>query len=111
MENRPTTDTVMQGNSQRIDPRGTTTSRASAQRYSSQDRLDRNKLDHIVPKFYEVVKASESLHGVFDMHFESLEELKTLIKQNQLHSVACKLMKMFIEKASIDQKSGSCSSF
>jgi hypothetical protein len=73
----------------------------ASQRSRSQDHLDKQKLGHVIPEFYQTVRSNELLSRVFSDHFESLEGLKNMLKTEQLHSVVCKLMKMIIEEKSL----------
>lgn len=104
---RSTTDPAYTNNIHQGGQRLPTSNAQASQRSSSQDYLDKRKLDHVIPQFYDIVRSKPTLKTLFTNHFESLDGLKQLIRQNQLNSVACKLMKMVIEQNTMHENPGS----
>lgn len=105
-EKRATTDPTILSKDLSAGQRPHSSTQSATQRSSSQDYLDKGKLDHVIPQFYDVISSKSSLRGLFMNHFESLDNLKHLVRQNQLNTVACKLMKMIVEQNSMSGKQG-----
>lgn len=84
-----------------------TPKRLETQRSASQDILDERKLDHVFPVFYHTIRQNKHLRNLFSDHFDSKENLQQMLKNKQLHSIICKLMKIIIEQCSLTDSIGS----
>lgn len=101
---RTTTDPPIHARHPQAEYRPQSANKEPQNRSASQDKLDRAKLDHVLPQFYDVVREDDVLKTVFANQFESYDRLREMIRGGQLHSVACRLMKMFIDSEALTDR-------